>query len=212
MICRPSKRLFGHPCPTGVRIDPSTVGIRPPGAFLGFARLPDVTVIGGLAPGAVRFQLSIESAVGSRRTRLGRIASFSNSLRRFDRCLNRCLVWCLRRGIRCGGGLFVRQGLFTGLQICLLLGETLFLVRLMLGRETLLHLPFYFCLFLFLGLLLLAGNKKRESRDERQNAKLFHCEVRPGWFFVIRTKLRRGTPLHRRNQSMARRRRRRRGS
>ncbi|MEY2488315.1 MAG: hypothetical protein QOC70_257, partial [Verrucomicrobiota bacterium] len=81
---------------------------------------------------------------------------------------------------------------FTGLEIGLLLHETLFFVSLMLGRETFLDLPFDFRFLLFLGLLLLAGNKKRESRDERQNAKLFHCEVRPGWFFVIRRKLRIG--------------------
>jgi hypothetical protein len=30
VISRPSKRLFGDPCPTGVRIDPSTVGIWSP--------------------------------------------------------------------------------------------------------------------------------------------------------------------------------------
>jgi hypothetical protein len=54
----------------------------------------------------------------------------------------------------------------------------------MFRRKTLLDLPVYFRLFLFLRWRFLAGNKNRESGDER--AKLFHCRVRPGWFFVIR--------------------------
>lgn len=194
MISRPSKWLFGDPGPTGVRVDPSTVGIGPPVALLSLARLPDVSVIRGFAPVAVRFQFPIKSAVGSRRARFGSIASSSNSLRRLGRRFDHRFGRCLSRDISRGGGgsLFIRQRLFAGRQLCLLLRETLFLVRLSLDRETLLHLAFYFRLFFFLGLLLLAGNKKRESRDERQNAKLFHCEVRPGWFFVIRRKLRRG--------------------
>jgi hypothetical protein len=114
-------------------------------------------------------------------------------LRRFDQSViwffDGRFDWFLRRDIRReGSSLFLRQRLFTGLQIGLLLRETLFFVCLSLDRETLLHLAFNVSPLLFFGLLLLAGNKKRERRDQRQNAKLFHCEVRPEWSFVIRRK------------------------
>ncbi len=116
--------------------------------------------------------------------------------RRFIGCVDGRFDCFLRRDIRSldGSSLFLRHRLFTGLQIGLLLRETLFFVCLSLDRKTLLHLAFYFSPLLFFGLLLLAGSKKRERRDQRQNAKLFHCEVRPGWSFVIRRKLWRRRP------------------
>ncbi len=133
----------------------------------------------------MRFQLAVEDSVRCRRTRLGRIARSFNSSDRFDRRftyrVDRRLDWCLGRNIRYGGSsFFVRQRLFTGCQVGLLLLETLFLIGLPLDREALLHLAFDLSPLLFLGLLLLAGNKKRERRHQRQDAKLFHCEVRPG--------------------------------
>jgi hypothetical protein len=95
-----------------------------------------------------------------------------NSLRRLNRRL--------RRNIRCGGGsVFVRQRFFTGFEICLLLCETLFLGHLMLGRETLLHLPFYFRLLLLLGLLFLAGNKNARAATNGKMQNFFIVKLNP---------------------------------
>jgi hypothetical protein len=69
-----------------------------------------------------------------------------------------------------------------------LLGEALLLVGLAFRRETFLHLAFDFGFLLLLGLLLLAGNKKREGSHEGQNTKLLHGVVRQGWLWVIRSK------------------------
>src|SRR5207249_9934094 len=47
---RPTKRLLRDPSPANVRVNPVAIGVWAPGARLRLGRLPDVTVVGGLAP------------------------------------------------------------------------------------------------------------------------------------------------------------------
>jgi len=63
VIRRPTERLFRDPSPAGVGVNPMAVGVRTPGARLRLARLPDVTVIGGLAPIAIPVELGVERVV-----------------------------------------------------------------------------------------------------------------------------------------------------
>ena len=63
VIRRPTERLFRDPSPADVGVNPVAIGVRTPGARLRLARLPDVTVIGGLAPIAIPVELSVERVV-----------------------------------------------------------------------------------------------------------------------------------------------------
>jgi len=63
VIRRPTERLFRDPSPAGVGVNPMAIGIGTPGARLRLARLPDVTVIGGLAPLAIPVELGVEGVV-----------------------------------------------------------------------------------------------------------------------------------------------------
>jgi hypothetical protein len=195
MIRGPAKRLVGHPGPTGVRVNPTTLGVRSPTARLFcFARLPDVTVRRSLTPGAVRCELAIKGPIRSRRTpfrSFGRIAISLHGLG-----LDRCRLRHGRSGNGCGS-LLVRQRFFAGVEVGLLLREALLFLGQMFRCQALLDLPIDFRFFLFLRRRFLAGNKNRESGDDC--AKLFHCRVRPGWLFVIRMKLRRGPHTRPRN-------------
>jgi len=63
VIRRPTERLFRDPSPADVGVNPVAIGIGAPGARLRLARLPDVTVIGGLAPIAIPVELGVERVV-----------------------------------------------------------------------------------------------------------------------------------------------------
>jgi len=63
VIRRPTERLFRDPSPAGVGVNPVAFGIGTPGARLRLARLPDVTVIGRLAPIAIPVELGVERVV-----------------------------------------------------------------------------------------------------------------------------------------------------
>src|SRR5207253_11259490 len=63
VIGRPTKRLFRNPSPADVGVNPVAIGVGTPGARLRLARLPDVTVIGGLAPIAIPVELGVERVV-----------------------------------------------------------------------------------------------------------------------------------------------------
>lgn len=185
MISRPAKRLIGNPGPAGVAINPTPLRIRPPvPRFFGHARLPDETVIRRFPPSAVRLEFLVKDAVGCSRFR-ARFSSRLRSLARDD--LGRSRGRRFRGRLR--GRFFIRQRFLPRFQISLLLREALFLIGLAFARETFLHLAFNFRFLLLFGLLLLAGNKKCQGCDERQNGKLLHGVVRQGWFLVIRTKV-----------------------
>jgi len=63
VIRRPTERLFRDPSPADVGVNPVAIGIGAPGARLRLPRLPDVTVIGGLAPIAIPVELGVERVV-----------------------------------------------------------------------------------------------------------------------------------------------------
>jgi hypothetical protein len=125
----------------------------------------------------VRLEFAIKHSVSRGRSRFW---SLANRLRfgLSDRFL----------GGRGSGSFPVGQRFFAGLERSLLRGEALLLILEPFGGQTLLHLPLHFDSLFFLGLLLLAGNEKRQGSDERQNGKLLHGVIRQGWFLVIRTK------------------------
>jgi len=59
----PTERLFRDPSPAGVGVNPVAIGIGTPGTRLCLARLPDITIIGGLAPIAIPVELGVERVV-----------------------------------------------------------------------------------------------------------------------------------------------------
>lgn len=64
MIRGPTKRLVRNPGPADIGVNPPAVGVGTPvSGRLRFARLPNVTVIAGLAPRAVTVELRVESIV-----------------------------------------------------------------------------------------------------------------------------------------------------
>lgn len=63
VIRRPTEWLFRDPSPAGVGVNPVAISIGAPAARLRLARLPDVTIIGGLAPIAIPVELGIERVV-----------------------------------------------------------------------------------------------------------------------------------------------------
>lgn len=172
MIGGPAKWLVRDPGPASVRINPASFGVRPPTTrFLGFARLPDETVLGRFAPRAVRLEFAIKGAVRSGRARFRSFAGPTCCCRRSLRGFRG-----LFRGDGRGGGTFlIRERFLASFQLCLLLGEALLFLRLPFGREALLHLALDLCFLFLFGLRLVAGNTKGESSDE--NTKLFHGEI-----------------------------------
>ncbi|MEN3370133.1 MAG: hypothetical protein V7609_2276 [Verrucomicrobiota bacterium] len=181
VISRPAKGLVRNPGPTGIGISPMAIRVRSPARFFGLARLPDVTVVRRFSPGTVRLELLVKRAVGCSRF----VPGFGSRFRLLARdSLRRSHGWCNR----CGRRFFIRQRFLPRFQISLLLREALLLVGLAFRRETFLHLAFDFRFFLLLGLLLLAGNKKCERSDKRENTKFLHGEIRHGWLWVIRSK------------------------
>ena len=185
MIRGPAEWLVRHPGPACVGINPATICVGSPTASsLGFAWLPDITVVRRFPPRAVRFQLPVKCAVRIARASFGsihRFTSFRSVPRRLrHRFSHRCfrhsgrLGWCCRRR-----SFFFSDCFFTRLDIGLLLGKTFCFVGLPLSRESLLHLALDFGLLFGLRLRFLAGNKKCERCDDWENAKLFHCGIRP---------------------------------
>jgi len=63
VIRRPTEWLFRDPSPAGIGVNPVAIGVGTPGPRLRLARLPDVTVIGGLAPIAIPVELGVELVV-----------------------------------------------------------------------------------------------------------------------------------------------------
>ncbi len=200
MIGGPTEWLLRHPGPAGIGIDPAAICVGPPTArCLGLARLPDIAVVRCFPPGSIRFQFLVKHAVRTSRALFGRLrglAFFRSVLRGLLHRLGHCGRFChsgrlgwRRRGRR---GFFFSQRFFTRVQVGLLLGKAFCLVCLPLSREPLLHLALDFSLLFVLRLRFLAGDKKCERCDDRENAKLFHCGIRPGRLLVIRMKLRRG--------------------
>lgn len=63
VIRRPTERLFRDPSPADFGVNPVAIGVGAPGARLRLARLPDVTVIGGLAPIPISVELGVERFV-----------------------------------------------------------------------------------------------------------------------------------------------------
>ncbi|MEY2482158.1 MAG: hypothetical protein QOK24_686 [Verrucomicrobiota bacterium] len=174
VISRPAKRLVGNPGPAGVRISPTAIRIRsPPLRFFSHARLVDVTVIRSFPPRTVRLEFLVKEPVGCGRFR----ARFGS---RFGLLASNAFHRSLRGRHRGSCRFFVSQRFLARFQIGLLLRETLLLIGLPFRRETVLHLAFDFRFFLLFGLLLLAGNKKCERSDERENTKLLHGEIRHG--------------------------------
>jgi hypothetical protein len=64
MISGPAKPFLRDPGPTRIRVDPVAIRVGTPISGTGFARLPDVSVVARLQPGAVRFQPGIKQIVG----------------------------------------------------------------------------------------------------------------------------------------------------
>ena len=185
VIRSPAEWLVRHPSPARVGINPATICVgSPTPSSLGFAWLPDITVVRRFPPRAVRFQLPVKCAVRIARASFGsihRFTSFRSVPRRPHRCFShRCFRhggrfgWCCRRR-----SFFFSDRFFTRLEIGLLLDKTFCFVGLPLSRKPLLHLTLDFGLLLGLRLRFLAGNKKCERCDDRENAKLFHCGIRP---------------------------------
>jgi hypothetical protein len=175
VISRPTEFLVRYPRPAGIAVNPAAFGVRTPitGRF-GFARLPDVTVIARLPPFAVRVELLVKHSIGSGRLRFGaRIAirCFGNDLfalgcgRRFS----------YRRTRRLAIGHSVLARFLTG---TLVFEPLLFRVRAFRG-EAVLHLAFDFGFSFLFSLLFLAGNKKRQGSEQRENGELLHGVVRP---------------------------------
>src|SRR5437588_8608088 len=78
VIGRPTEPFVRHPGPAGIAVNPAALGIRPPVARrLGFARLPNVTVIFRFPPFAVRIQFLVKHSVGRGRTSLRTTSSVS---------------------------------------------------------------------------------------------------------------------------------------
>jgi hypothetical protein len=181
VVSRPPERLLGNPGPTGVAINPAAFGVRPPIALFRFARLPDVTVIGRVAPLAVGIELFVKHSVSSRgslfRTRFG---SFGNDW--LPRGGDRLFGWCRCRRCRFSIG----EGFFARLKSGLVLREPLLLRLHTFRGEAVLHLPLDLGFSFFVGLLFLAGNKKRQGRDQRENGKLSHGVIRHCWSLLIR--------------------------
>lgn len=63
VIRRPTERLFRDPSPADVGVNPVAIGVGAPGTRLRLARLPDVTVIRGLAPIPIPVELGVERVV-----------------------------------------------------------------------------------------------------------------------------------------------------
>jgi hypothetical protein len=174
VIRRPTERLFRDPSPADVGVNPVAIGVRTPGARLRLARLPDVTVVGSLAPIAIPVELGVERVVGRGRAALVR-ASCPFGARRLTFALA-----TFRHGV-----LFFRERLFACIEFVFALREFLFLLRLMFGVEPLLHLTIDLSLTFRVSLLLLARRKDRQRDDERQSKKLFHSKALDYKFAVI---------------------------
>ncbi len=176
VIRRPTKRLFRDPSPANVRVNPVAIGVWAPGARLRLARLPDVTVIGGLAPIAIPVELGVERVVRCGR---GRPVLVCASCPLGARWATFALA-TFRQGV-----LFFRERLFTRVEFIFALREFLFLLRLMFGVEPLLHLTIDLSLTFRVSLLLLARRKDRQRDDEQQSKNLFHGKALDYKFAVI---------------------------
>src|SRR5207302_10951748 len=150
VIRRPTERLFRDPSPADVGVNPVAIGVGTPGARLRLARLPDVTVIGGLAPIAIPVELGVERVV-----RCGRPGALRASCRLGARRATFALA-TFRHGV-----LFFRERLFACVEFIFALREFLFLLRLMFGVQPLLHLTIDLSLTFRVSLLLLARSKDR---------------------------------------------------
>src|SRR5439155_27140407 len=148
---RPTERLLRNPSPADVGVNPVAIGVRTPGARLRLARLPDVTVIGGLTPIAIPVELVVERVVCCSRPLLVRA-----SCPRGGRWATFALV-TFRHGV-----FFLRERLFARVEFVFVLRELLFLLRLMLGVEPLLYLTIDLSLTFRVSLLLLARRKDRQ--------------------------------------------------
>jgi hypothetical protein len=143
--------------------------------------LPDVTVIGRVAPLAVGIELFVKHSVSSRgslfRTWFG---SFGND--RLPRGGDRLFGGCRCRRCRFPIG----ERFFARLEIGLVLREPLLLRLQSFRSEAVLHLPLNLGFSFFVGLLFLAGNKKRQGRNQWENGKLLHGVIRHRWSLLIR--------------------------
>ena len=182
VIRGPAVWFVRHPGPACVGINPATIRVGSPTAgSLGFARLPDVTVVRRFPPRAVRFQLPVKRAVRIARASFGSLHRFTSFRSVPRRPRGRFSHRCFRHGRCCrrSRSFFFSHRFFARLEIGLLLGKTFCFVGLPLSREPLLHLTLDFGLLFGLRLRFLAGNKKCERCDDWENAKLFHCGIRP---------------------------------
>ena len=156
MICGPTKRLVRNPGPTGIGVNPPAVGVGTPvSRRLRFARLPNVTVIAGLAPRAVTIELRVESVVRGCRTALvdARSTLFRPRRMRFS-----------LRSLRGRGRAFLLRDLFFArTQLRLALRELFLFLYLVFGIEALLHLTVDLGFTFRFSLFFLTRTKDRQS-------------------------------------------------
>ena len=183
MISGPAKWLLGNPRPTSISISPPAVRVWAPVTALSFARLPDVTVVVRLTPGTVRLKLAIKCVIGTRLCAINR----RNARLTARRCPCRCRG---RRSVSLGGRsrFFLRKRFFAGIKFGLLLSKTLLLSGLAFRGQPLLDLSLNLCVSLRFTLRFTACNQDCESKDNEEEARKFHCLIRPGRSLLIRSK------------------------